>query len=151
MSDSLFHVSAVAESPARIAVNARNFRFLIDEPPELGGEDRGANPVEYLLAALLGCLNVTGQIVARELGIEFRSLRFSATGRLNPARLQGKPTDDRAGFKRIRVEVELDSDADSETIARWIDEVKSRCPISDNLGAETPVDLHARLVQPQGA
>jgi hypothetical protein len=32
------------------------FVFLKDEPPVLLGDDAGANPVEYALAALAGCL-----------------------------------------------------------------------------------------------
>jgi len=57
MPDANFRVRAMSESPARVSVKARSFNMIVDEPPNLGGEDRGANPVEYVLAALAGCLN----------------------------------------------------------------------------------------------
>jgi uncharacterized OsmC-like protein len=34
----------------------RSFKLTIDEPPALGGSDSAPNPVEYLAAALCGCL-----------------------------------------------------------------------------------------------
>ena len=35
-----------------VAITSRQFSYTIDEPPALGGTDKGANPVEHLLAAL---------------------------------------------------------------------------------------------------
>ncbi len=49
-----FKVAGRSEAPARIAVQARQFKLVVDEPPALGGEDQGANPVEYILAGFAG-------------------------------------------------------------------------------------------------
>lgn len=38
---------------------SQHFVFEKDEPPVLLGKDHGANPVEYALAALNGCLTTT--------------------------------------------------------------------------------------------
>lgn len=64
--DSIFKVSAKSENSTKTTVKARNFSIVIDEPPILGGKDEGANPVEYVLAALAGCLNVVGHVVAKK-------------------------------------------------------------------------------------
>lgn len=141
MPDLNFSISAVSESPARTRVSARSFTLIIDEPPALGGEDKGANPVEFLLAALAGCLNVVGHIVARELGFSLRSIAFDIGGPLNPGRLLNHPGKDRAGFKSIRVVLRVDADADRETLSRWLKIVEARCPVSDNLGSVTPLQI----------
>ena len=39
-----------------IARPGREFKFYVDEPPQLGGVDEAPNPVEYVIAGLCGCL-----------------------------------------------------------------------------------------------
>ena len=141
MADLEFKVKARSESAARTVVSARGFTLVVDEPPELGGTDHGANPVEYVLAALAGCLNVVGHLVARELGFAIRSLEIDISGTLNPERLLNQSTDDRAGYKQIAATLRVDSDADEATLVQWLRIVESRCPVSDNLARATPVAL----------
>ncbi|WP_246954897.1 OsmC family protein [Brachybacterium sp. Marseille-Q7125] len=138
-----FSASGTSLSPTKIEVQARQFTLTIDEPPNLGGEDHGANPVEYVLGALLGCLNVVIQMVAKEKGIEYRSLKLTAEGDLNPAKLMGEDVTTRPGFQEIRVAVELDTDADEQAVAELLSEAESRCPVSDNLANATPVRISA--------
>ncbi|MGJ8454868.1 OsmC family protein [Pseudothermotoga sp. U03pept] len=139
--DIKFSVNAKSESPTRVLVKARNFTMYIDEPPQLGGEDKGANPVEYLLAALAGCLNVVGNLVAQEMGIKLDELKIEIEGTLNPAKFQGKQTTERAGYKEIHVSMKVKSDADQQTLERWLKAVEQRCPVSDNIANPTPVKL----------
>jgi uncharacterized OsmC-like protein len=141
MQDVEFKVTGRSESSARIRVAARNFSLVVDEPHQLGGTDEGANPVEYLLAALLGCLNVAGHIVAKEMGFTIESLEIEASGPLNPSRLFNQPTEDRAGYKQVSVNLQVKSDANEDTLTRWLAAVESRCPVSDNIGNATPVSL----------
>jgi uncharacterized OsmC-like protein len=137
-----FSVSGVSESPARVVVKARQFNIVVDEPPALGGEDKGANPVEYLLSALAGCLNVVAHLVAKEMGINLTRLEIQVSGELNTDRLQGKQTSERAGFQSINVNMKVETDADESKLARWLEVVKGRCPVSDNLANPTPVSIH---------
>ncbi len=144
MGDITFKVTGASESAARMRVQARQFSFVIDEPPELGGSDAGPNPVEYVLAALAGCLNVTAHLVAREHKIRVEALTIDIEGNLNPARLLKQPTDDRAGYKAIFVTIHAKTDAEDTALAKWADEIERRCPVSDNLGASTPVQVSIR-------
>ena len=141
MADLTFKIQAESESHARTRVTARSFTIIVDEPPELGGSDGGPNPVEYVLAALAGCINVTAHLIARELKISLQGLSIEIAGDLNPAKLLNQPTQDRAGYKSVRVVVQAKTDADAETLAKWQDEIEKRCPVSDNLGNSTPLDV----------
>lgn len=141
MADSTFSVVAHSESATKTIVKARNFSMIIDEPAELGGTDEGANPVEYVLAALSGCLNVMCHLVAQEMSIRLKEVKINLSGELNPDKLFGKKTDDRAGYKSIRVEVDPDTDADKATLEKWLQTVVARCPVSDNLANTTPVNI----------
>lgn len=136
-----FDISASAESPTRTRVSTRSFEFVVDEPATLGGTDEGPNPVEYLLGALAGCMNVTAHQVARELDLEVRDLEITIAGDLDPAKFVGKSDEPRAGYEEIRVDVSADVDATDETIQTWLSTVEERCPVSDNLANGTPLAL----------
>ncbi len=139
MSDLVFKVEGKAQSAARLEAKARQFSIVIDEPPALGGDDLGANPVEYLLASYAGCINVVAHLTARELGIGMAGLQIKVEGDINPARLFGQSDDERAGFKQIRVEFAPETDASPELVSQWIETIKNRCPINDNLANPTPL------------
>jgi len=55
--------------------------------------------------------------------------------------LFNQPTTDRPGFKLIEATLSFKSDAAPERLRRWLAEVESRCPVSDNLGNATPLKL----------
>lgn len=136
-----FGIEGENENPTKLVVNARNFKLVVDEPAGLGGTDHGPNPVEYLLAGYAGCLNVVAHLVAKEQGLDLKKLSINVDGDINPARLFGLSNDDRAGFKIIRVNMAIDTDAEQSAIDQWLKEVENRCPINDNLTNPTPVEV----------
>lgn len=134
-----FSVKGKAYNATKTEITTRKFRFLVDEPQGLGGEDDAPNPVEYILAGYAGCLNVVAHLVARERNIQIRSLEIDIEGDINPDKLFGVPDAGRAGFQAIRVNIRIDSDASRQEITDLIAAVKERCPVNDNLTNTTPV------------
>ena len=141
MSDLLFKVKGESTSPAQFIAKTRHFKLIIDEPEDLGGTDENANPVEYILAGLAGCLNVVGHIVAKELGFTIHKLKIEVEGSLNPDKLFGVSNDERAGFKEINLKLIPETDAPIETLESWLKIVQDRCPVKDNLLNTTPVKV----------
>ena len=139
MNDLTFKINAQSESAAKTIVKARNFEIVVDEPEALGGTDVAPNPVEYVLAAFAGCLNVMGHLVAQEMGFELKKLKIDMEENLNPAKLFGKSDEERAGYKNIIIKMIPETDADNSILEKWLHEVESRCPVSDNLQNITPV------------
>lgn len=134
-----FSVKAKSENPTKTVVETRGFKFFVDEPQNLGGTNDGPNPVEYVLGALAGCLNVVGHLAAKEMGLSMRSISIDIEGDLDPAKFVGQKTDTRAGYSEIRVAITADTDADYDSLAKWVGLVESRCPVSDNIANLTPV------------
>ena len=132
-------VTGTSESATKLAVSARDFSFVIDRPPSLGGTDSGPNSLEYLLASLAGCMNVMIHIVAHERGIAVRSLHLTVKGELDPSRMMGQPTENRTGFHAIELIADIDSDASPDELNEVLRLSELRCPVSDNVGAETPI------------
>ena len=148
MPDINFNVVGYSQSATKMTVKARDFTMIVDEPPILGGKDEGANPVEYVLSAIVGCLNVTGHIIAKEMGLVINSLEIKANGDINPALLFGAETTDRAGYKGINIEFSIDTNSDQKTVDNWLKQVKARCPVSDNLVNATPITIGLQVAEP---
>lgn len=141
MSELKFGVTAKSQSATRTEVSTRGFKMTIDEPEELGGTNSGANPVEYLLAALSGCLNVVGHLVAKEMGIRLNGLDIFMEGELDPAKFMGKATKGRAGYSSIAVTMHPNTDVSRDIMEKWLLTVESRCPVSDNISNSTPLHI----------
>ena len=141
MKDLKFRVLAHSENPTKTVVKVRGFEIIIDEPESLGGTNEGANPVEYMLAAFCGCINVMGHVIAKEMEFELRSIKIKMCGNLNPQRLFGSSFEERAGYKGIDVSIAPDCDAPIEILEEWMVKIKDRCPVSDNLSNKTPINL----------
>jgi uncharacterized OsmC-like protein len=141
MSEVEIRVRAKSEASMRLEAKSRQFTVVVDEPERAGGADEGPHPLEYLLASLCGCLNVLGQMVAKEMNIALSTLEFTATGTLDPGMFLGRSNANRAGFAAIDVAVDVASDAEESTLDEWLQRVEARCPVSDNLQSPTPVTV----------
>lgn len=136
-----FAVSAASESETKTVVEARDFEFVVDEPAQLGGTNDGPNPVEYLIGAWAGCLNVVVHTVAEEHGIDLGGVEIEIAGDLDPRRFLGVTEAGRAGYQAIDVRITVESDADPERLDAVADEVEARCPVGDNIENPTPTDV----------
>ncbi len=131
-------VYGASESATRMEVSSGKFKLVIDEPESMGGTDAGPTPVQVLLMGLAGCLNVTGHLIAQQQGLVLRGMQIKITGDLNPNAFLGRSFEARAGFERIEVTITADAlDATEEVLRVWIEEIERRCPVTDNLRAET--------------
>ncbi|MGM0548486.1 MAG: OsmC family protein [Bacillota bacterium] len=137
-----YSIKAKSKSAAKIIAKTQGgFEIIIDEPEEQGGTNDGPNPVEYVLSALAGCLNVVGHLVAQEMGFNLKDLEIEISGQLDPAKFMGQSDEARAGYQKIEVKMIADTDADQATLAKWLKTVEARCPVSDNLSKQTPVEI----------
>ena len=62
---------------------ARHFSIDIDEPSELGGSNRFANPQEHLIAALNACMTVGYVAQCAVRGIKLESLTIETDGEID--------------------------------------------------------------------
>ncbi|WP_435073051.1 OsmC family protein [Halorubrum sp. HHNYT27] len=142
-----FAVSATSESETKTVVEAREFEFIVDEPPALGGSNSGPNPVEYLIGAWAGCLNVVVHTVSEERQIDLDSVDIEIQGDLDPRKFLGAAEDVRAGYQEIQVQIDVESDADEETLEALRAEVEERCPVGDNIGNPTSTKVALESIE----
>src|SRR5687768_12552243 len=82
------------------------FEFTNGEPPVLLGHNEGANPVEFLLHALAGCVTTTTVLHAAARGIAIESLSTRLVGDIDLQGLLGL-ADVPAGYQGIRIEMDI--------------------------------------------
>ncbi|PSQ55330.1 osmotically inducible protein C [Halobacteriales archaeon SW_8_68_21] len=63
-------VRGESDGESKFVAEARNHELVMDDPEAMGGEDAGAMPIEYLLAAWTGCLNATVRAVAPDFDLD---------------------------------------------------------------------------------
>ena len=133
------------------SVQARQFRFHADEPESLGGEDTAPNPVEYLLASLATCQEVTYRLYADALGIPVDGISVKLEGALDLRGFLDVDDTVRPGYLAITGTVTLDSPASDDELARLKAAVDRHCPVLDSLRNPTPVTLTINHVQEAAA
>lgn len=134
-------IKTVGESMARSTTETRSFKIFMDEPPELGGRDGAPSPLEYILAAHGGCLSYMTFFIGKEMGIDVKGTEIDVKATLDPAKFAGKNREVRAGYQTIDVTIKVDADATPEQLDRLREEVEARCPVSNNIGQATPVNI----------
>ena len=136
-----FQSNSRLERGLRSDVSIRQHNLVIDEPPQLGGDDSGPNPVELVLAALGSCQEITYKAYATVLGINVESVSVKLEGDIDLRGFFGVDDSVRAGFHNIRGEVFIESDAPRADLERLKEAVDAHCPVLDMLSTPVPVSI----------
>jgi uncharacterized OsmC-like protein len=89
----------------------RRFAFEIDEPCELGGTNRAANPQEHLIAALNACMTVGYVAQCAVRGITLESLEIETEGEIDLRGFLGIDPEVAKGYESLRATVRIKGNA----------------------------------------
>lgn len=130
----VFRAETRLEEDVRCSAQVREFApIIVDEPPELGGADVAANPVELLLVALGACQEIMYSAYASVMGVQLDGVKVNLRGYLDLRGLFGMDAAVPPGYQKIVFETELESQADTETLMKLVQTVESHCPVMDTL------------------
>jgi uncharacterized OsmC-like protein len=118
-------------------LRTKPFVLEADEPPVLLGKDLGANPVEYVLHALAACLTTSLVYHAAARGIRIESVESRLEGDLDLQGFLGLSDTIRRGYKEIRVNFTIQSDASAEQLQ----ELTTFSPVHDIVSNPVPVSI----------
>ncbi len=113
------------------------FKFRAGEPELLAGKDEGANPVEFLLSALSGCMTTTIAYYAALNGEKIEKMESTYEGDLNLQGLLGLAENVRPGYQHIRVNFKINSSAPKEHFEKYY----QFSPVYDVVSKSVPVDV----------
>ena len=89
-----------------------------DQPAFLAGENTAPNSVEHLLHALNSCLSTTLVYHASVNGIPLDAVEVSSEGEMNARGFFGISDEVATGYERIRVNMQVTSSADVDTLTK---------------------------------
>ncbi|MBK1874263.1 OsmC family protein [Marinobacter sp. 1-3A] len=148
MSANILEVAARSEWKSGLKTHSQIRSFdpvVMDEPKELGGDNQGPNPLEYLVASLNGCKGVMIPLIAKELKFEFSELSFDTKGSVDLRGLMGDPSVS-THFQNLRFQVTIKTDEPEERLQALQSAVADRCPVY-NLLRDAGVSLQTQWVR----
>ena len=122
----------------------RRFTFDIDEPYELGGGNRFANPQEHLIAALNACMTVGYVAQCAVRGIVLEHLEIETTGEIDLRGFLGIDPGIANGYESLSYTVRIKGSGTPQQFAEIHEAVMATSPNFYNLAR--PVSLKPTLV-----
>jgi uncharacterized OsmC-like protein len=117
------------------------FTFSNGEPPVLLGNNEGANPVEFLLHALAGCVTTTTVLHATARGIQIRKLSTELVGNIDIQGLLALDDTVQIGYESIRIKMDIEADCSDEEIDELLSFAKDHSPVCNTVCKPVPVTL----------
>ncbi len=117
------------------------FSFDADHPEVFASEDRGATPVEIVLAGLASCLTAGIASVAQLREIQLRSVSATVEGGMDIQGILGMDSEVRPGFDGIKVTYNIDADATPDEIKAIVAQSQKRSAVYDAITNPTNVTV----------
>lgn len=144
MSRVVFEAQTELVEGVRCTGTVRNFApITVDEPPELGGQDKGVNPVELLLVSLGACQEIMYAAMAAMMGIKLDAVKVNLKGSLDLKGLFGMDPAIPPGYQKITYETVLTSSASESELHKLIEAVETHCPVLDTL--VRPIEVSGKV------
>jgi len=117
------------------------FEFTNGEPPVLLGNNEGANPVEFLLHALAGCVTTTTVLHAAARGIQIESLSTELVGKIDVQGLLALDDSVPVGYEQIQIKMDIKADCSDEELDELLAFAKDHSPVCNTICRPVPVTV----------
>ena len=117
------------------------FEFTNGEPPVLLGNNEGANPVEFLLHALAGCVTTTTVLHAAARGIRIESIATELEGDIDLQGLLALDDTVPAGYRAIRVKLDIVADCSDAELDDLLQFAQQHSPVCNTVCRPVPVTV----------
>lgn len=120
------------------------FEFTNGEPPVLLGNNEGANPVEYLLHALAGCVTTTTVLHAAARGIQIEKFSTRLSGDIDLQGLLALDDAVAAGYESINIEIDIEADCSDDELDELLAFARDHSPVCNTVCKPIPVKLQRK-------
>ena len=117
------------------------FEYTNGEPPVLLGANEGANPVEYLLHALAGCVTTTTVLHAAARGIQIERLSTELVGTIDVQGLLALDDTVPVGYDQIQITMDIKADCSDDEIDELLAFAKNHSPVCNTVCRPVPVTV----------
>ncbi len=129
------------DGACQLMPHAQPFTFIADEPPVLLGTDQGANPVEYLLTALAGCVTTSIVVHAAAKGIQIEQMECRLEGDIDLRGFLGLDKSVRNGYQAIRMIYKIKANCPDDKLEEVLQLGPTYSPVYDVVSRSVPVSV----------
>ena len=129
---------------------AKPFVFTNGEPPVLLGNNEGANPVEFLLHSLAGCVTTTIILHASARGIRIEELSTELEGDMDLQGLLGLDESVPASYEQIGIKLNIKADCSDEELDDLLAYARDHSPVCSTVCRPIPVNISRADGRPVG-
>ena len=122
------------------------FVFVNGEPPVLLGTNQGANPVEFFLHALAGCVTTTFVLHAAARGIRIDSISTGLEGEIDVQGVLGLDETVNPGYEQIRIKMDVKADCSDTELDNLLTFTREHSPVCQSICRPVPVVLERSAV-----
>ncbi|NHJ46783.1 MAG: OsmC family protein [Asgard group archaeon] len=115
--------------------DGRHEHFILDVPPNYGGEDKGPTALELAIMALATCLGTSYKLVADKMHLDITSLEVKA--------IANKTENDKT-VTDIHLYVKIESDSPQEKLQNCLELAEENCPV-DQIFLQTQIPMEVIL------
>ncbi|QWB99498.1 OsmC family protein [Mycoplasmatota bacterium] len=121
----------------QVEVNSAGFKMIFDEPEQMGGTNKGINPMSAALSVMGACQTIVAYMFAEQKGIDLEDFFVEVEGDMDMQALM-KQNGNRTGFQEIRYKMHFKANASEEELEEFSNFIEKNCPVSDtfNQGAK---------------
>ncbi len=139
----LVRVRSTGEMQSRAFI--RNHSFTVGQPASFDTQDAAPSAVEYLLAALGGCLVAGFRWRASRRGITIQNLEVSLTAQSdNILVFLGIQERGHPGLGKVEGSLYVEADAEDDLLQDLWEETQLRCPVTQSFVRQVPVDIQLK-------
>jgi len=117
------------------------FEFTNGEPPVLLGANEGANPVEFLLHALAGCVTTTTVLHAAARDIQIERLSTELVGTIDVQGLLALDDSVPVGYEQIQIKMDIKADCSDEELDDLLAFARDHSPVCNTVCRPVPVTV----------
>jgi uncharacterized OsmC-like protein len=117
------------------------FVFTNGEPPVLLGDNEGANPVEFLLHSLAGCVTTTIVLHAAARGIRIEEMSTQLEGNMDLQGLLGLDDSVSPSYEEIRIKINVKADCSDEELDDLLGYAQDHSPVCNTVCRPIPVKV----------
>ena len=114
----------------QVEVNAAGFKMIFDEPEQMGGTNKGVNPMSAALGVMGACQTIVAFMFAKQKGIDLQDFHVEVEGDMDMQALM-QQNGERTGFQEIRYTMHFKSNEDEKTLEAFSKFIEENCPVSD--------------------
>lgn len=144
--------TVTATSGLKMKCATAHHEFVISGAPTMGGNGRGADPVETLLAAHGACALAIAQSSAPLKDIRLRSISVDVVGEFEDYGfefLKQENKTSKVGFSRISSTYRIEAENTAEEVEAFIEFVEGNCPVRETI--EHPPVFETQVIVSESA